>query len=55
MHPSSSALAFPEEFDRIPFENGQDVREKCDTNKLSDEGRMVRDAFARLAPAWLNS
>ena len=52
---SSSALAFSEEFDRIPFENGQDVREKRFTEELTDEGRMVRDAFAGLTPVWSDS
>lgn len=53
---SLNALAFPEEFNEVLFENGQDVRKKCSAKKdLSDEGRMVRDAFARLTPAWPNS
>lgn len=49
---SLNALAFPEDFDRIPFSNGQEVRRKCDTLRLSEEGRMVRDAFAGLTPVW---
>ena len=49
---SLNALAFPEDFNQVPFENGQDVRKKCDTLKLSSEGQMVRDAFAALTPAW---
>ncbi len=52
---SLNALAFPEEFNQVPFQNGQDVRKKCSTKELSAEGRMVRDAFARLTPAWPNS
>ena len=52
---SLNALAFPEEFNQIPFKNGQKVRRKCDTFELSDEGRMVRDAFDRLTPAWPDS
>lgn len=52
---SLSALAFPEEFNQVPFKNGQDVKEKCFTEKLTDEGRLVRDAFAGLTPAWPNS
>ena len=52
---SLSALAFPEEFNQIPFKNGGDVKKKCFTEELTDEGRMVCDAFARLAPVWSDS
>lgn len=49
---SLNALAFPEEFNQVPFKNGQDVKEKCFTEELTDEGRRVRDAFAGLTPVW---
>ena len=49
---SLNAYAFPDEFSRIPFNNGQEVRLKCDSLALSEEGRMVRDAFASLASVW---
>ncbi|MCY3709371.1 MAG: hypothetical protein OXG26_10785 [Caldilineaceae bacterium] len=52
---SLNGLAFPEEFNKIPFENGQDVRKKCSTKELSAEGRMVRDAFAGLTPVLSQS
>ena len=49
---SLNALAMPAWFDHIPFENIQDANRKCNTNELSEEGRMVRNAFEELAPAW---
>ena len=49
---SLSALAFPESFVEVPFEVGKDVKEKCTTEELTDEGRVVRDAFAGLTPVW---
>ena len=52
---SLNAFAFPEEFNQVPFKYGQDVKEKCDTFELSDEGRIVRDAFAGLTPVWSDS
>lgn len=52
---SLNALAFPEEFNQVPFGNGQDVLENCFTDRLTDEGRRVRDAFAGLAPVWSDS
>ena len=52
---SLNALAFPEEFNQVPFKNGQDVKEKCFTEELTDEGRRVRDAFAGLTPVWSDS
>ena len=48
---SLDALAFPEGF-RIPFANGKQVKEKCDTHRLTDEGQEIRDAFHELAPVW---
>lgn len=52
---SLNALAFPEEFNQVPFKNGQDVMEKCFTDELTAEGRKVRDAFADLTPVWPES
>lgn len=49
---SLNALAFPEDFDQIPFRNGQDVWEKCSPSNLTDKARIVRDAFAGLTPVW---
>ncbi len=48
---SLDALAFPAEF-QIPFKNGGEVKQKCDTDKLTDEGQQVCDAFNNLTPAW---
>lgn len=45
---SLDALAFPKDFD-VPFKKGKKVKEKCDTQHLTTEGRMVRDAFNGLA------
>ena len=42
---SLSALAFPENFNDLPFKNGEDVRQKCDTDRLTNESRKIRDAF----------
>lgn len=52
---SLRALAFPKEFEEVPFQNGQEVKEKCFTEELTIEGRMVCDAFERLTPVWPNS
>lgn len=52
---SLSAFSFPVWFDHIPFEDGQDVMDKCDTIELSNEGRMVRNAFEGLSPVWPDS
>ncbi len=49
---SLNAYAFPEDFSRLPFHSGQEVRLKCDSLALTEEGRMVRDAFASLASVW---
>lgn len=45
---SLGSFSFPEEFDRIPFENGREVREKCRNGILSEQGAMVCNAFSRL-------
>ncbi len=52
---SLRALAFPKEFEEVPFQNGQEVKEKCFTEELTTEGRKVRVAFERLTPVWPNS
>lgn len=55
---SLNALAFPAKFKqefKQNFKSGQDVKEKCFTEELTDEGRMVRDAFAGLTPVWSDS
>ena len=52
---SLNALAFPAKFKqefKQNFKSGQDVKEKCFTKQLSDEGRRVRDAFCRLDLVW---
>ena len=45
---SLDALAFSGDFKEIPFENGEEVRQKCDIQRLTAEGRIVRDAFNSL-------
>ena len=49
---SLDALAFPKEFDRLPFRDGKEVKEKCGTHRLTAEGAYIRGAFANLAPVW---
>ena len=46
------ALAFPKEFNHVPFKDGKSVKKKCRTDELTAEGRKVRDAFDRLTPVW---
>ena len=38
------ALAFPESFDRLPFNDGAEVRDACNKPELTETGRMVVDA-----------
>ncbi len=45
------ALSFPKDFNRVPFAVGRDVNANCRTCTLTDEGRIIRDAFRGLAPA----
>lgn len=47
---SLNVLVFPEDFDKLPFKNGKEVKQKCDTQHLTTEGRIVRDAFNSLIP-----
>ena len=51
---SLDALAFPDGF-QIPFNGGADVKDKCDTHRLTSEGQAVRDAFANLTQVWPQS
>ncbi len=46
---SLDVLALREWFDSLPFANGEEVRAECDTAKLTEAGRKVRDAFDGLA------
>ena len=48
---SLEARAFPEEFHDVPLRDGRAVNTRCRTGTLTPEGRMVRDALSRLAPA----
>ncbi len=48
---SLNALAFPEEFE-IPFKNGEEVKDKCNTLQLTEEGQAICNAFHKLAPVW---
>ena len=45
---SLDALAFSEDFKWIPFKTGEDVRRKCNTYKLTEDGRKIRDEFEKL-------
>ena len=47
---SLDALVFPRDFDQIPFADGEGVKRKCDTTRLTPEGGKIRDAFAGLTP-----
>lgn len=46
---SLDALVFPAWFDRVPFGSGKEVKEKCGSRVLTDEGRRVCEAFEQLA------
>lgn len=45
---SLNAFAFPQNFDRLPFNNGEDVQGSCSTRDLTAEAQIVRDAFEGL-------
>ena len=49
---SLNALAFPADFNELPFKNGEEVRLKCDTDYLTREGKIIRDAFNGLTPVF---
>lgn len=42
---------FPDDFEQM-FKNGDDVRQKCFTYRLTPEGQVVRDAFNNLTQLW---
>ena len=46
---SLDALAFPKWFDHLPFTDGAEVRDSCDRPELTEEGRIIVDAFDGLA------
>lgn len=46
---SLDALAFPAWFDHLPFANGATVRDSCDRPELTEDGRIIVDAFNGLA------
>ena len=48
---SLDALAFPADF-QMPFGNGKQVKDRCDTHRLTAEGWQIRDAFNELTPVW---
>jgi len=45
---SAELLAFPEYFTELPFESGAEVKESCDSNKLTMTGKIVCEAFNEL-------
>ena len=51
---SLDALAFPEWFDRLPFTNSAELRNSCDRAELTEEGRIIVDAFNGLASVPLD-
>ena len=51
---SLDALAFPKWFDRLPFTDGAEVRDSCDSPELTKEGRIIINAFDGLAPVHLD-
>lgn len=51
---SLDALAFPKDFDQIPFADGAETKRECDTTVLTPKGKRVRDAFEGLKAAGGN-
>lgn len=49
---SLHALAFPDWFSQLPFENGREAQLHCDRDDLTDEARTIRDAFLKLTTLW---
>ena len=45
---SLNALAFPDNFDAIPFANGGEVKKLCGGNDWTTQARRVREAFENL-------
>ena len=48
---SLDAFAFPDGF-QIPFKNGGEVKQKCNTPSLTPEGREIRATFNNLTQLW---
>ena len=51
---SLDALAFPEWFDGVPFADGAEARDSCDTPELTEKGRIIVDAFDGLTSVYLD-
>ena len=49
---SLKVFALPNGFQKIPFKNGGEVKQKCATNPVPPEGQAVCDAFNNLTPVW---
>lgn len=47
---SLDALAFPKDFDQVPFADGAETEQECNTTSLTLKGKNVRDAFEGLKP-----
>ena len=47
---SLDALAFPKDFDQVPFADGAETEQECNTTSLTPKGKNVRDAFESLKP-----
>lgn len=47
---SLDALAFPKDFDQVPFADGAETEQECNTTSLTPKGENVRDAFEGLKP-----
>lgn len=49
---SLDALAFPEWFDRLPFDDGTEVHDSCNWPELTETGREVVEAFDGLTSVY---
>ena len=49
---SLKVFALPNGFQKIPFKNGGEVKQKCASNPVPPEGQAVCDAFNNLALVW---
>ena len=49
---SLDALAFPEWFDCLPFNDGAEVRDSCNKPELTETDRMVVDAVNGLTSVY---
>ena len=45
-------MAYPPDFDQIPFASGEQAKAACDRPDLTRDGRRIRDAFGSLSPVW---